>query len=80
MLSTVSYIFYELYSMFYIKIPCLSSLLTFIKQPYSLVVRASASGVVGCGFALRLRHTKGVKNGTSSSLADAGIKRVVLGR
>ena len=44
--------------------------------PHSLVERASASGAVGRG----PRHTKGVKNGTSSSLADARIKRVVLGR
>ena len=50
------------------------------KGPDSLVVRASASGAVGRGFAPRSRHTKGVKNGTSSSLADARIKRVVLGR
>ena len=48
--------------------------------PDSLVVRASASGAVGRGFAPRSRHTKGVKNGTSSSLADVRIKRVVLGR
>ena len=46
----------------------------------SLVVRSSASGEVGRGFVPRSRHTKGVKNGTSSSLADARIKRVVLGR
>ena len=48
--------------------------------PDSLVVRASASGAVGRGFAPRSRHTKAVKNGTSSPLADARIKRVVLGR
>ena len=48
--------------------------------PDSLVVRASASGAVGRGFAPRSRHTKGVKNGTSSFLVDARIKRVVLGR
>ena len=48
--------------------------------PNSLVVRASASGAVGRGFAPLPRHTKGVKNGTSSSLADPRIKRVVLGR
>ena len=40
----------------------------------SLVVRASASGAVGNGFAPRPRHTKGVKNGTGSSLADATQK------
>ena len=48
--------------------------------PGSLVVRASASGLVRRGFAPRSRHTKGVKNGTSSFLADAHIKREVLGR
>ena len=48
--------------------------------PDSLVVRASASGSEGRGFAPRPRHTKGVKNGTGSSLADARNKRVVLGR
>ena len=48
--------------------------------PDSLVVRASASGAVGHGFEPPSRHTKGVKNGTSSSLADTRIKRVVLGR
>ena len=42
------------------------------------MVRASASGSVGRAFAPRSRHTKGIKNGTSSSLADARIKRVVL--
>ena len=39
-----------------------------------------ASGMVGRGFAPRLRHTKGGKNGTGSSLADARNKRVVPGR
>ena len=48
--------------------------------PDSLVVRASASGSEGRGFAPRPRHTKGVKNGTGSSLADARNKRVVPGR
>ena len=48
--------------------------------PDSLVVRASASGSEGRGFAPRPRHTKGVKNGTGRSLADARNKRVVLGR
>ena len=48
--------------------------------PDSLVVRASASGSEGRGFAPRPRHTQGVKNGTGSSLADACNKRVVLGR
>ena len=42
--------------------------------PDSLVVRASALGTVDRGFGPRSRHTKGVKNGTSSSLADARIK------
>ena len=44
------------------------------------MVRASASGSEGRGFAPRPRHTKGVKNGTGSSLADARNKRVVPGR
>ena len=48
--------------------------------PDSLVVRASASGWEGRGFAPPPRHTKGVKNGTGSSLADARNKRVVPGR
>ena len=48
--------------------------------PDSLVVRASASGSEGRGFALRPRHTKGVKNGTGNSLADARYKSVVLRR
>ena len=39
-----------------------------------------ASGSEGRGFAPRPRHTKNVKNGTGSSLADARNKRVVLGR
>ena len=51
-----------------------------VTGPDSLVVRASASGSEGRGFAPRPRHTKGVKNGTGSSLADARNKRVVLGR
>ena len=45
--------------------------------PDSLVVRASASEAVGRGFAPRPRHTKGGKNGTGSSLAEAHNKRVV---
>ena len=48
--------------------------------PDSLVVRASVSGAVGRVFAPRPSHTKGGKNGTGSSLADARNKRVVLGR
>ena len=42
--------------------------------------RLSASLAIGRGFESRPRHTKGVKNGTSSSLADARIKMVVLQR
>ena len=49
-------------------------------RPRSLVVRASASGTVGRGFAPRPRQTKGDKNGTGSSLANARNKRVVPGR
>ena len=49
-------------------------------RPESSVGRTSAFGVGGCGFESRSHHTKGVKNGTSSSLADARIKWVVLGR
>ena len=45
-----------------------------ITGPDSLVVRASASGAVGRGFAPRPGHTKGGKNGTGSSLADARNK------
>ena len=45
--------------------------------PDSLVVRASASGSEGRGFAPRPRHTKGVKIGTG---ADARNERVVPGR
>ena len=49
--------------------------------PDSLMVRASASRAVGREFASRSRHTKGVKMVlVYSSLADAHIKRVVLGR
>ena len=48
--------------------------------PDSLVVRASTLGAVGHGSEPLSRHTKGVKNGTSSPLADARNKRVVLGR
>ena len=36
-------------------------------------------GAVGRGFGPQLHHTKSVKNGTSSSLAEARIKRVGLG-
>ena len=48
--------------------------------PDSLVVRASASGSEGRGFAPWPRNTKGVKNGTGSSFTDARNERVVLGR
>ena len=48
--------------------------------PDSLVVRACASGTEGRGFASRPRHTKGDKNGTGSSLANARNKMVVPGR
>ena len=44
------------------------------------VGRAFAFGMGGRGFESRPHHTKGVKNGTSSSLADARIKGIVLGR
>ena len=40
----------------------------------SSVGRVSAFGAGGRGFIFRPHHTKGVKNGTSSSLADARIK------
>ena len=50
------------------------------KESGQVGLRAYASGAVGHGFAPWPRHTKGVKNGTCSSLADARIKRVVLGR
>ena len=58
----------------------LSQIRNSILVPDSLVVRASTSGSEGRGFGPRPRHTKGVKNGTGSSLADARNKRVVLGR
>ena len=48
--------------------------------PDSSVGRASAFGAGGRGFESRPYYTKGVKNGTNSSLADARIKGVVLGR
>ena len=37
------------------------------------------SGAIGRGLNFRLGYTKGVKHGTSSSLVDACIERVVLG-
>ena len=49
-------------------------------RPNSSVGRASAFGAGGREFESRPHHTKGVKNGTSSSLADPHIKGVVQGR
>ena len=57
-----------------------SLLLTCIDRPDSSVGRASAFVAGGRGFESRPHHTKGVKNGTSNSLADTRIKRGVLGR
>ena len=51
-----------------------------VTGPDSSSGRASASESEGRRFDPRPRHTKGVKNGTSSSLADARNKRVVPGR
>ena len=48
--------------------------------PDSSVGRASTFGAGGLGFESGLHHTKGVKKGTSTSLADARIKGVVLER
>ena len=50
----------------------------YVTGQYSSSGRVSAS-VAGRGFESQPRHTKGIKNSTSSSLADACIKRVVLG-
>ena len=44
------------------------------------VGRASAFGAGGPGFESEPHDIKGIKDGTSSSLAEARIKRVVLGR
>ena len=49
----------------------LSNSVVSLTGPNSLVVRVSASGAVDRGLAPRSRHTKGVKNGTISYLADA---------
>ena len=49
-------------------------------RPNSSVGRASAFGAGGRRFESWPHYTKGVKNGTSSSLADARIKWVVLVR
>ena len=45
-------------------------------RPEISVDRASAFGAGGRGFKSRPQHTKGVKNGTSSSLADARIRKI----
>ena len=44
-------------------------------DPDSSSGRASTSVAVGRGFESRPRHTKGIRNGTSSSLAGARIKK-----
>ena len=49
-------------------------------RPDNSVGRVSTFGAGGRGFKFRPHHTKGLKIGTSSSLADARIKGVVLGR
>ena len=50
-------------------------------RPDSSVGRASAFGAGGHEFESGVHHyINGVKNGTSSSLAEARIKEVVLGR
>ena len=46
----------------------------------SSVGRTSAFGAGGPGFKSGPCHIKGMKDGTSASLADACLKRVVLGR
>ena len=51
-----------------------------VYRPDSSVGRASTFWAGGHGFESGPHYTKGVKNGTSSSLADAHIKGVVLGR
>ena len=51
-----------------------------VSGPDSSSGRASASGSEGRRFDPRPRHTKGIKNGTGSSLADARNKGVVPGR
>ena len=56
-------------------IPHTASIAQLVERPLS------EREVVGSNpAAARPHHTKGVKNGTSSSLADARIKGVVLGR
>ena len=57
-----------------------SSVSSVSNGPDSSSGRASASGSGGRRFDPRPRHTKGVKNGTCSSLADARNKRVDPGR
>ena len=52
-----------------------------VARPDSSVGRAPAFRAGGRGFESQPHHTKGVKkNGISRSLADTGIKGVVLGR
>ena len=50
---------------------------TRVERPDSSVGKASAFGAGARGFESRPHHTKGVKNGTGGSLADARIKGVV---
>ena len=57
----------------------LMTIMNRVTVPDRLVVKASASGAVGRGIAPRPRHTKGDKNGTGSSLADARNKMVEPG-
>ena len=59
---------------------CLNKTHSQYTGPDSSSGRASTSGSGGRRFDPRPRHTKGVKNGTGSSLADARNKRVVPGR
>ena len=54
--------------------------LNVLSSPSCYVGRASNFGAGGRGFKSGPLPTKGVKNSTSSSLAEAGIKGVVLGR
>ena len=54
----------------------------FFRNMHSMAFQTplQASRVVGGGFESLPRHTKDVKNITSSSLAEARIKRVVTGK
>ena len=47
-----------------------------VDRPDSSVGRASAFRAGGPRFESRWHHTKGVKNDTSSSIADTGIKEL----